>query len=194
MNVLPTVAMLAVASCASLICSPAACEPKTVTLQVHWCDDDTNILKIRGDRAVWMNGGGTPVGQTAPMGDCRETPTTTDFVLTDDFGPTASRWAPTYFSQTSYVFNGLLPGLPMRPMTVSLDPVRVRGTAQITEQPSDANDYTTTVTVNDPEGGADWYTIVLTFTYDEPSRRPLASGRTRLHLVGSPDVTGARRK
>jgi hypothetical protein len=71
---------------------------------------------------------------------------------------------PSYNGNTSFVFDGVAPGLPTRDMTVAITRPHVRGSADITMLPSAENGYTTEITIRDPQVGADRYTIDLTFT------------------------------
>ena len=73
------------------------------------------------------------------------------------------KWVPVWDGKTSGPFESAKALLPLGPgKRVQVDKVEVRGRAFVLEQPSEANDHTATIYLDDrfPEGGA-WYEVIV---------------------------------
>ncbi len=69
-------------------------------------------------------------------------------------------WTPEWFGNKSEVFRGVRGSLPEKEFEVALDVVRGHNNVMITQQPSENNEYTMVVTIDDRDvDGAQWFVL-----------------------------------
>jgi hypothetical protein len=159
-------------SSAFIFCLAAQSEAASVTVQIDAYIDGSSFLKIQGNTIWWEHETFSAPGQWA-HGDAP--PPLPTVVNGHNWFPDWSRlplWvgfepctATAPSSCASDKVSGLLPALSTG-LPLSLTALSARGQVQL-ENPSAANDYTASIYFDDLYiGGADWYSIEL--TYDTP--------------------------
>lgn len=142
-----------------------------ITLDVTADIDGRDQLIIVGNTLQWQHFDFTPVGLHNPSFPSTILTTTLNGVTKLD----NTAWTPMWPGGTgagalSSTFSGLIPGIPMQPMTVTLDVEQARDTLTLVQTPSAGNGYTTILEFNDNASFSDaLYQAKLTF---QPSATP----------------------
>ena len=162
-----------VLSSAFAFCVAIQAQAAPVTVQVDAYIDGSSFLKIQGNTIWWEHETYSAPGQWAHSEVPPPLPTIVnghewfpDWSRLPSRGGTASCTAVAPDSCASDKVAGLLPAFSTAsPLSLTL--LSARGSVQL-ENPAAANDYTASIYFDDYWGGAEWYSIELTYTPEVP--------------------------
>jgi CubicO group peptidase (beta-lactamase class C family) len=141
-----------------------------ITYNIRGYFDGRDLLVIKSNTAQWHHLDFAAVGRYGGQDLATQISTTLNGVPQMTSYPWLPTWpepapAPITYQAYSSALTTLSPPLPVSPMTVTLTPVRARGSISIYQRPTFENDYTLILDFNDNSAWyADWYEAQITIT------------------------------